>query len=103
MISPRQEPTDAACALQASAQIASARVTDCLLRHEAGRLKHIPAFLDYEVTVVNIVNFRCRIPNGRLPTVLAADTAAHFAVINELAAPGIGDRDADQLVLVIVS
>ena len=38
-----------------------------------------------------------------LPCVLSPDPSAHQAVVTELAPPNVGDRNTDQLVLIIVS
>ena len=42
-------------------------------------------------------------PGAGEPSVLPPDTAAHFAVVNEVAAPAVGDPNAGELVFVVVS
>ena len=96
MIGAGQKAADAACALERAAQIASSYIAD---RRQIVRI----ALLDHEIAVVNIVNFRLYIPDSRLPSVFTADAATHLSVIDEIAAPGIGDPNANQLILVVVS
>ncbi len=95
VVRPREQAANPAGILDLAAQVLAAGVGD------DGCVQHI-AFLDHEISVVDVADFVGQDPGAALRGEFLADTPTHFAVIRELGFPCVRGRDFDQLVLVIV-
>src|SRR6266498_1319447 len=90
-----QQPTNAASAIEGSAQIGPARVSDF-------RNVEAIALLDDQVAIVHIAHLGRENPIAVLPGVFLADAPAQLAVVNIRTHPRARFCDADELVLVVV-
>jgi hypothetical protein len=94
MISSSQQSSDPSRTFHRAAQVITASIGHCW------QIPVVP-FLDYERAIVDVAYLISDDPCVVLPGVFAAETAAHFAVVSELALPSISGGQTNELILIV--
>jgi len=90
-----QQAADAACAIEAAAEVHAPRIRDLL---DAVGI----ALLQEQEAVVDVTDFVGPVPGAADPVVIAADALAAEPVVTEIRLPQVGDEDVGQAILTVV-